>query len=105
MAVTPWACGTVEEVSITRTHATAWAISAGLLPRGSDSAKQVFASAVGQRCEATLFLEGHWRSADPLSLKIDSHLDAVGDLDEGNAFIHPVILTVKGHGPLNLTRT
>ena len=36
-----------------------------------------------------------------MRLKGDRYLDAVGDLDEGNAAVHPVVLAVKGHCPFN----
>ena len=50
---------------------------------------------------AWLVLQGHGRSADSLGFEIDTHLDPVGDLNEGNAAVHPVLLTVKCHRPLN----
>src|SRR5437660_10714814 len=56
------------------------------------------------RVSGCLLLKDHRRPADSLSLKVDGHLDTVGDLDERNAFIHPVIPTVESHCPLNLTR-
>ncbi len=73
-----------------------------------DSAKEVFAAAaVSRSCSvaACLLLKDQQRSAHPLALKVDSHLDTVGDLDEGNAFIHPVILTIESHCPFNFTGT
>ena len=39
-----------------------------------------------------LLLKHQRRPADSLPLEVDSHLDTVGDLDEGNALIHPVVL-------------
>ena len=48
-----------------------------------------------------LLLEDQRRPADSLPLEINSHLDAVGDLDEGNALIHPVVPTVEGHCPFD----
>jgi len=50
-----------------------------------------------------LLLKDQRRPADSLPLEVDRHLDTVGDLDEGNAFIHPVILTIETHCPLDLT--
>ena len=50
-----------------------------------------------------LLLKHQRRPADSLPLEVDSHLNAVGDLDEGDALIHPVILTVEGHCPFDLT--
>ena len=55
------------------------------------------------RRDWSLLLKDQGRPADSLSLEGDSHLDAVGDLNEGNAAVHPVILTVEGHRPLNFT--
>jgi hypothetical protein len=49
-----------------------------------------------------LFLEGQRRPADSLPFKGDIYFDAVGDRDEGNTFIHPVVLTVEGHYSFNL---
>src|SRR5271157_1533272 len=49
-----------------------------------------------------LWFENQRRPADALPLEVDSHLNAVGDLDEGNAAVHPVILAIKGHCPFNL---
>ena len=49
-----------------------------------------------------LWLKDQRRTADSLPLEVDSHLDAVGDCDEGNTFSHPVVLTVEGHCPFNL---
>jgi len=50
---------------------------------------------------AQLVLQSDWRSADPLRLEIDTHLDPIGDLNERNAAVHPVLLAVKCHRPLN----
>jgi hypothetical protein len=50
-----------------------------------------------------LLLKGHRRPADSLHFEVDSYLNAVGDRDEGNAFIHPVILTIDGHLPFDLS--
>jgi len=51
-----------------------------------------------------LLLQIQGRPADSLRLEINSDLDPVSDLDEGNAFVHPVLLAVEGHRPLNGTR-
>ncbi len=48
-----------------------------------------------------LFLVDKWGPADLMGLKGDRYLDAVADLDEWDAFVHPVVLTVEGHCPLN----
>jgi hypothetical protein len=48
-----------------------------------------------------LLLKDHRRAANSLPLEVDSHLDAVSDSDEGNAAVHPVVLTVEGHRPFN----
>jgi hypothetical protein len=49
-----------------------------------------------------LFLVDKRRPADLMGFKGDRYLDAVADLDEWNAFVHPVVLTVEGHCPLNV---
>ena len=51
-----------------------------------------------------LLLKGHRRPADSLHLEIHGHLDAVGNLDEGNAAVHSVVLTVEGHRPFDRAR-
>jgi hypothetical protein len=50
-----------------------------------------------------LWLEVQRRPTNSLHGEVDSHLNTVGDLDEGNTFIHPVALTVESHSPFNLT--
>jgi hypothetical protein len=42
------------------------------------------------------------RPADLLRDEADSNLDTVGDFDEGNAAIHPVVLAVESQRPLNV---
>jgi hypothetical protein len=49
-----------------------------------------------------LLVEYHGRPADSLRLKSDGYFDTVRDLDEGNAAVHSVVFTVKGHRPFNL---
>ena len=44
------------------------------------------------------------RSADSLSFEMEIDIDVVGDLDEWNALIHSIVLTVKDHSSLNLSR-
>ena len=51
-----------------------------------------------------LFLKNKRRTADPLGLKVDTHLHTVGDPDERNPAVHPVFLAIKSHGPHNRTR-
>ena len=48
-----------------------------------------------------LLPERQSRPADSLSLKVLNPLDAVGDLDKGNAAFHPVLLSVESHCPRN----
>ncbi len=48
-----------------------------------------------------LLLKDYRRPADSLPLEGDIHFDTVGDLDEGNAAVHSVLLAVEGHRPLN----
>src|SRR5438552_6109391 len=51
-----------------------------------------------------LWLESNWRPADALRFKVDSHLNAVRNLNEGNTAVHPIVLAVEGHCPVNLAR-
>src|SRR4029077_14553120 len=37
-------------------------------------------------------------------MEVDSHLNAVGNPDEGNAGVHAEFLTVECHGPFNVAR-
>ena len=53
---------------------------------------------------AWLLLVDHPRPADLLRDEADSNLDTVGDFDEGNAAIHPVVLTVESQCPLDVSR-
>jgi hypothetical protein len=46
-------------------------------------------------------LENRRRSADSLPFYADIYFDTVGDLDEGDAFVHPVVLAIEGHRALN----
>src|SRR5271170_6596335 len=48
-----------------------------------------------------LLLEDHWRSADPRGMEINSNLHTIGNLDEGDAAVHPVFLPIEGHGSCN----
>src|SRR5271165_3438182 len=50
----------------------------------------------------SLLLKDQRRTADALAMEVDIHLNAIGDRDEGNALIHPIVLAVKGHYALNL---
>src|SRR6266403_6343259 len=50
---------------------------------------------------ARLRIESHRRSADSLRAEVDVHFNAVGNLDEGNTFVHAVVLTVEGHCPFD----
>ena len=54
------------------------------------------------RSQVGYCLKTNGRPADSLPLEVDSNLDAVGNLDEGDAAVHPVVLTVEGHCPFNL---
>jgi hypothetical protein len=49
-----------------------------------------------------LLLEYQRRSAYSLPFEVDYHFDAVGDLYQGDAFVHAVILAVEGHRSFNL---
>ena len=43
----------------------------------------------------------HRRPADSLRSEVDGHFNAVGNLNEGNAFVHPVILPIECHRPFD----
>jgi hypothetical protein len=49
-----------------------------------------------------LLLKYQRRPANSLAMEVDCHLDTVGDPDEGDAAVHPIVLTVEGHCPFNL---
>ena len=77
-------------------------------PRGwtpvSDSRSAVSLTAGSQIWKSGLsFLENKRRTANPLDLKVDTHLHTVGDPDEGDTTVHAVFLTIKSHGPYNRT--
>ena len=42
------------------------------------------------------------RPADLLLLEVELYVNMVGDADERNAFVHPVVLTVEYHCSFNL---
>src|ERR1700686_4500449 len=76
------------------------------LPRSQISLSTILhnsrrSTAVG-RVAGRLLLKDNRRTTGSLRLEIDSHVDAVVDMYEGNAFVHPVILAVEDHGPMNL---
>src|SRR5258706_12460316 len=48
---------------------------------------------------ARLRIESHRRSADSLRGEVDVQFNAVGNLEQGNTFVHPVVLTVEGLCP------
>jgi hypothetical protein len=48
-----------------------------------------------QRFAAGLLLSRQRRPADSLTLEMETHVNMVGDLDERNAFVHPIILAVE----------
>jgi hypothetical protein len=50
-----------------------------------------------------LFFKVQWRTGGSLRLQIDSHLDAISDLNERNATVHSEFLAVEGHCPLHFT--
>ena len=51
-----------------------------------------------------LFLINQARSGNLLGLEVDTNLNTVGDFYEGDAAIHPVILTIERHHPFNVAR-
>jgi hypothetical protein len=56
-------------------------------------------SSTGDKC---LLLEYQRRSAYSLPFEVDYHFDAVGDLHQGDAFVHAVVLAVEGHRSFKL---
>jgi hypothetical protein len=46
-----------------------------------------------------LWVKLHRRPAGSFRLEVNAHLNAVGDSDEGNAAVHPEVLSVEGHCP------
>src|SRR5258708_2285474 len=50
-----------------------------------------------------LLLEYQPRAAYSRPFEVDYHFDAVGDLYQGDAFVHAVILAIEGHRSFNLT--
>jgi hypothetical protein len=52
-----------------------------------------------------LLLKNQWGPANSLTYKMDIHLDAISDLNEGDAAVHAVILAVKSHRPCNFPLT
>jgi hypothetical protein len=59
--------------------------------------KTVIALLVGR-----LLLIEQRRPADSFLPEVEIHLDVVGDLDERNAFVHPIVFTVENHFSFNL---
>ena len=53
---------------------------------------------IQKRFALRLLLKNKRRTTGSLTAKVDRHLDAVSDLDERNATVHPVIFAVKSHG-------
>jgi hypothetical protein len=60
---------------------------------------------VDESFAAQPLLEDHRRPADSFPFEVNGYFDAVGDRDEGNSFIHPVVLPVEGHSPVNLAHS
>src|ERR1700693_1864724 len=48
-----------------------------------------------------LFLVDKRRPADLMGLKGDRYLDVIANLNERDAFVHPIVLTVEGHSPFD----
>src|SRR5262245_20412724 len=51
-----------------------------------------------------LWLKNQRRPTDSLAFELESHVNMVGDLDEGNALVHPIVLAVEGHCSFNFGR-
>ena len=67
---------------------------------GGTIIQQIFE--LGWYVDKWLLLEYQRRSADSLPFEVDYHFDAVGDLYQGDAFVHSIVLAVEGHRPCNL---
>ena len=52
--------------------------------------------------QVCLLLKDQRTPADSLDVQIDIHFNAVGDMDEGNAAIHAVVLAIESHHALDL---
>ena len=53
------------------------------------------------RSPGRLLLKNYRRPADSLPLEVDGYFDAVGDLDERYAAVHPIVLAFERHCPFN----
>jgi hypothetical protein len=55
--------------------------------------------ALSPRCgeDSQLLLKSDRRSADSGGLELNGYLDAVSNLYEGDATVHPILLPIKGH--------
>src|SRR5215469_14257554 len=51
---------------------------------------------------SSLLLKDQWRTANAVDYEINRYLNAIGNLDERNAAIHTVVLSIKSHCPGNL---
>jgi hypothetical protein len=49
----------------------------------------------------SLLRKDYRRPADSLRLEVHTHFDAVGNFDQRNSFVHPIVSTVEGHYPLS----
>ena len=45
-----------------------------------------------------LLLEDQCRAADLVAFELDVDFNSIGDFDEGDTAVHPILLTVEGHG-------
>ena len=52
-----------------------------------------------------LRLVGQRRPADAFSDEVETDVDMIGDFDEGNAFVHPIVLAIEDHGSFNFAGT
>ena len=53
-------------------------------------------------CQSWLLGQVQGWPADTFSFELEIYLDMVGNLDERNAFVHSVVLTIEDHFPFNL---
>ena len=60
-------------------------------------------AATGGHCWGWQVVQCQRRPADSLPFEVESYVDMVGNLDERDAFVHPVVLTVEDHFPFDVT--
>ena len=83
---------------------TAGSLGTGKVKYWEPSYSLTMAFSVNLLPSILLLLIEERRPADALPLEVEIYLNMVGDGHERNALVHPIVLTVKDHFPLNLAR-